>query len=93
MPQYIAPGTAEEAGAPFTLADGSSSTVNLKPANNGITALPADVVADVQIQTSDVGYVNIGRLTPQDAARNVAGPGTFRVVRRASVGICGVDRT
>jgi hypothetical protein len=93
MAEYIAVGITELAGADFTLADGASVTINLKPATNALVALPADVVADVQVRTSDAGYVNAARLTAITPPFNVQGPGTFRVIRRASAGICGVDKT
>jgi hypothetical protein len=94
MAEYLAPGTAETAGADIILADGASATVNLKPAT-GQGALPADAVADVQIKTSGGDYIGIpgARMNVLTPAQNIIGPGTFRVIRRASVGIAGVDKS
>ena len=93
MAELIAKGTAELASSDFTLVDGQSTTLNLKPANSTLQGLASDQQASVQIKTADNGYVNVGVLTHTCPAQIVSGPGTFRVVRHSCSNSTGVDRT
>lgn len=94
MAQLIAPGT-DEQNAEFTLVDGTSTLLNLKPASNALVEIPARAAAIVQIKTSDGGYVVDPRylLTAEAPTALLAGPGTWRVIRRACAISFGVDRT
>ena len=96
MAELIAVGATETPSAEFVLADGAATIVLLKPASGATLALPSDAAADIQMKTSDSGWVGmLPKLTITEPARRVYGPGTFRVVRRAvaSPGSYGVDRT
>lgn len=93
MAEIIAVGATEVVSGEFTLNDGVSTVVNLKPASAVTLALPYDAVADVQLKTSDGGFVNLPpSLTIGRPAVRVEGPVTFRVVRRAAGGAYGVDK-
>lgn len=93
MAELIAKGTAETASADFTLVDGQSVTLNLKPASTSVVGLAADQQASVEIKTADNGYIHIGMLTNDKPAQILSGPGTFRVVRKPCTNSTGVDKT
>lgn len=82
---------ADTASNTFTLASGDAANVSWKPLNNTVTVVPQDALGDIQYQTSDGGWINIGRLEAFPPIQQVLGPGVFRVMRRS--GNVGVDRS
>lgn len=89
MAVYIASGTTASNGADFTLASGTTSTVNLFAAGEGI---PNGASAPIQIKASNGSYYTLGVLDQNNIAQQVFGPGIFRVVRNANAVAFGVDK-
>lgn len=90
MPELLSIANTELASADFTLAAGESATLNLKATATPV--LPDGLVVDVQIK-SGTDYFTFGGLSSARPVQVLQAPGTFRVLRRASVAGCGVDRS
>lgn len=88
MANIIASGSTELASADFTLAAGESTTLFFTSASSDE---PGGLAAKVQIKAGSA-YTTIGYLKSGEPAKQLTGPGTFRVVRLASGSAAAVER-
>lgn len=77
MANILAAGNSAATSSDVTLADGASATLSLMVASG---SLPANAEAVVYVDTSGAD-TEVGRLTALDPAKQVSGPGTYRVKR------------
>lgn len=93
MAQLTAPGKTEAASADIVLLATDTVMLNLCPADTAIAAIPENCCAIVQVKTSAGGYVQVAILNSLNPVHLVQGPGTYRVLRKASEYSIGIDKT
>jgi hypothetical protein len=94
MAQHIAPTkNGATSGAPFTLLATDTVLLNLCPADTTVQSALHNSHASVQLQTSAGGWIEVFTLDAKNPAHLLQGPGTYRVVLKASADSVGVDKT
>ena len=92
MSQLIPSGVTADTSADFPLASGESVTIGIFAA--AAVAFYDDTRAEIQRKASNGQYYTVknGVLGKEYGEHVISGPGTFRVVKRASAVAFGVDK-
>lgn len=89
--QLLAAGTSEADSSTFTLVDGATATIMLKPAA-GKVSVPLQALVRIQHQNAAGAWVHNTDLFGSVGSAVVSGAGTYRVHRPAQRFAVGVDR-